>query len=740
MNDVIENKKIYLVQKRKGHRENYDVTKIKNVINWATENLDVNKLKLESKISDFLYDGITTLKIHENIILHASTLANSAEPDWVVVAGRLETMKLWKESKFKENNFYDFFKYMIETKNYDSRLFNMYSDSDVQKFNSLIKPEKDLEHSYGSVLTAKSKYLLKNETIQYMHMGNAMAIASIENKKDRNALVKKIYTALSERKISLATPWLSNLRNGGNISSCFILSVEDDLESIADNWKRAALISKMGGGLGVDLSRIRARLSEIKGRPGSSKGVVGWTKIFNDIAVEVDQGGKRAGAFTIHLPIWHRDIEEFLEIQAETGDIRRKAYDIFPQVGMYDLFMEIQKDKEGIWHTFCPYEVKKHLGIELYNCFGDKFEEAYYKCVNAYKEGVLKNVGTYLAREEILKPMMRTMFETGLPYIPFLDEINRRNPNKHDGNIPCVNLCTESFSNVVPDQLSHTCNLASPVVGRLASLEEAIEIAQLTVHILDNGIALTTTPNDINQAHNNRYRTIGVGVQGLNDFLARNNTNYNNLNLIAQLFESLAYGCILKSVELAKKRGAYPVFKGSTWDTGEQLSFYKEKSVCNFDWDSLQEEINKYGIRNSQLMSPAPNTSTSIFMDAAAGVMPVYAGFFREDNSTGKFPVASMFLKENPLGYAKTFNLFKQTDLAKAVGVMQWFTDTGISAEYIFDQNLPHSSSAFHLYQLICAAYEEKTKAIYYTRTIKKGTDIEDLMGFSDSGCVGCAG
>lgn len=737
----------YLIQKRKGFREDFDVSKLKKVIAWGTHGLNVNPLQLESLIGDFMHDGITTQEIHENIIYHAAALASIDQTDWVFVAGRLETMKRWKESQFKENNFKDFFHHMVETGKYADRLFSKYTKKDVKTLSELIVPERDLEHSYGSALTAKAKYLMEDETVQYMHMGNAMAIASIEKKENRLTFIKEVYEALSQRKISLATPWLSNLRSGGNISSCFIISVDDSMKSITDNWARAAFISKEGGGLGIDLARIRAKGAPVNGRPRSSGGVLGWAKVFNDIAVNVDQGGKRAGAFTVHVPVWHRDLEDFLEIQAEVGDQRKKAHDIFPQVGIYDIFMKTQQDN-GDWYTFCPHEVEHALGYKLYAIFGKEFESAYSHCVQAYKSGILKNVGEYSKKNDssardILKHMMRTQFETGLPYVAFLDRINETNPNKHDGHIPCVNLCTESFSNVAPDKYGHTCNLASPVVGRLESLEEATYIAGLTTHILDNGIELTITPNDINAAHNNRYRTIGVGIQGLHDYLAKNHTSYTNTAMVAELTEALAFGCVTKSVELAKERGAYPAFDGSRWATGEQIGQYKAVSSGNYDWTSLQKEMDLYGIRNSQTMSPAPNTSTSIFMDAAAGVMPVYASFFREDNSTGKFPIAAMYLSENPLGYSKTFNLYNQVELAKTIGAMQKFTDTGISAEFLFDLNKDVSDeheSAFELYKLINAAWEEGLKAIYYIRSIKKGSDIEDLMGFSDSGCAGCSG
>src|SRR5690606_15353101 len=122
-----------------------------------------------------------------------------------------------------------------------------------------------------------------------------------------------------------------------------------------------------------------------------------------------------------------------------------------------------------------------------------------------------------------------------------------------------------------------------------------------------NGIALTQSPIDISKDHNDRYRTIGVGIQGLHDYLALNYTNYSDLTTLSKLAESIEYGCVLESVELAKTRGSYPAFSGSMWHTGERIESFKRNSSAGYDWDLVQSEINTYGIRNSQLTSPAPN-------------------------------------------------------------------------------------------------------------------------------------
>lgn len=724
------------VTKRVGVTEPYQVQKVKNVIAYATEGLDVNPLELESKFDETLYDGIPTSSIHKNLVHHARSLCNADSPEWTFVAGRLQTMLHWAETGAYRQPFDAYVRKQIANKIYTHpAIWEAFTEEQWVELGREIRQDRDLDHSYGSVLTGQKKYLLRGEGIQQKHMVNAMIIASVEEPQNRIKMATEVYTALSLRKISLATPWLSNLRSNGNISSCFIIQLGDDLESIFDNVKNIARISKAGGGVGVDVSLIRSKGATIAGRPDSSGGVIGWIKIINDVAVAVDQGGKRAGAVTVNLPCWHRDINDFLELQTENGDLRKRAFDVFPQMGCHDEFMR-RVDAQQSWYTFCPHEVKTKMGFEITGVYGDVFTERYLACVEAYFNGTLKLVDEYENARTLFKKAMGQHFENGLPYLPFLDTINDRNPNKHDGSIPCVNLCVESFSNVQADVLGHTCNLASIVVGRMESSEDVIYHARLTTRILDNGIALTKPPIEISAVHNNRYRTIGVGIQGLHDYLARNYLSYNSLREITKLSELIEFGCVTESIELAKERGAYPAFAGSEWDNGNQIAYFKQHSVAGVDWDSKQRDINVYGIRNSQMTSPAPNTSSSIYMDAAAGCQPVYAPFFLEDNTTGRFPVVAMHFKMNPVCYARTYPKMDQMELVDAIAALQHHVDTGISAEYIFDRNNP-DFTARTAYEVLMHAWRKKTKAVYYIRSIKPG---ETWNGKPEEACAGCAG
>jgi ribonucleoside-diphosphate reductase alpha chain len=731
-----------MVEKRDGTKEPYDVSKIKKSIQMATEGQDVNPLELESKFDQFLKPGIKTRDIQLNVIQHAIQLATPAAPDWVNVAGRALAMDEWANFPLRGKSFKEVVHYNVSKGYYTKELLNFYTDENLEDLGAAVKMNRDLDYSYASLITAKKKYLGNFELNQHMHMVNAMRFGQFEPEETRIKFVKEVYNSLSQRKISLATPFLSNLRKGGNIASCFIIAVEDDIDSIFDNVKRVALISKNGGGLGIFLGYLRAKGSDVNGFQNAAGTIVQWIKILNDTLVAVNQGGKRAGAGTIALPIWHNDVLDFLDMQTEHGDPRMKAYDIFPQVTVPDIFMERDRNKES-WTTFCPFEVKKKLGINVRGLHGAAFTEAYLKIEKAAEDGKLHITRKFDNARELMKIIMRTQFETGLPYIAFTDTINNYNPNKDDDNghvgIPCVNLCTESFSNVKPDELGHVCNLASIVLGNIKDFKELGKISALTTRILDFGISLTNAPDKITAAHNNRYRTIGIGMQGLHDHLAKEYMNFRDLDYIRELAECVEFHAVQASVELAKRFGSFDAFEKSEWKNGNRIEKFKGFGSGKYDWHALQEQINQHGMRNSQLTSPAPNTSTSIYMDSSASILPVYDAFFSEDNKNGKLVVVAKYLKENPLAYGKTFSRHTAIEIIDVVGELQKFIDTGCSMELIFDQR-KENFNAKELYDAIHYAHSKGIKAIYYIRAIKKNATVDSAIKAEEENCVACSG
>ncbi len=734
------------VIRRDGSTTSLNIGKIREVVEWACEGKKVNSIALEAGLTTRLRDGITTREIQDNLINCALEMCSPEEPDWRYVAGRLHIWSLWKDTLvargYQYGNYEKTVKTQVKNRLYDERIL-IYSEAELKEAGSWINPDWDIDYDYAGALLITSRYLLKNELPQEALLTCSLLLASVESPGNRLPWAKKFYQAIAQRKISLATPILANLRTPkGSLTSCFILSIDDSLESIFGEITNAARISKNGGGVGVNVSRIRATGSWVMGKANASGGIIPWIKLLNDTAIAVNQGGRRAGAVTIGVDIWHLDVPEFLEMQTENGDQRRKAYDIFPQLVITDEFMRRVITKAE-WTLVDPYEVRTKLGIELAELWGEEFEEAYRLVeANLDKEIVLyKKINA----RDLFKSIMRSQVETGMPYIAFKDTINRANPNKHDGYIPGVNLCTESFSNVTPDKTAHCCNLVSLNLANIDG-EEIESNCQIAVRILDNTIDITNPPFDNAKNHNDKYRTIGVGAMGLADWLAKRKLSYNNLSEISNLFEEIGYWCTYSSMELAKERGAYQAFLGSEWSQGKLIgakpvAWFLNNAVQPQRWQQLAEDIQRFGIRNSHITAIAPNTSSSLVQGCTASVLPVYSRFFYDKWAKGTVPIAPPFIEEAFWFYSENKNL-EQQQVVKAIATMQEWIDTGISMELLFNLNegvyFPAEPNrcltAKDIFDTLVMAWELGCKAIYYVRTVQK-----DNFRESDDSCSSCA-
>lgn len=441
-NDASPASNIYVVR-RSGDRTPLDIRKIRNVVDWACEGIEVNKVSLEAGLTTRLKDGVTTREIQENLINCALEMCNIDEPQWRYIAGRLHIWSLWKDTIVVRDYLYENYDEVVAQKvkrgEYDNRLLG-YTKQQLQEAGSWINPDWDLDYDYAGAVLLTSRYLLPNELPQEALLTCALLLASVEEDPEKMRWAKNFYRAIAQRKISLATPLLANLRvPGGSLASCFITAMDDNLESIYEELTNIARLSKQGGGAGVNLSRIRGAGSWVMRKKGASGGVVPWIKLINDTAIAVNQGGRRAGAVTTSIDIWHLDVRRFLEIQTENGDQRHKAYDIFPQLVIPNEFMDRVKAKQD-WFLVDPYEVRTKLGIELAEKWGEEFNQAYARIEEAIAEGEIELFDKISSRD-LFKQIMRTELETGLPYLWFKDTVNEANPNKHEGYVPAGNLC-----------------------------------------------------------------------------------------------------------------------------------------------------------------------------------------------------------------------------------------------------------------------------------------------------------
>ena len=734
------------VIRRDGTSTALNISKIRAVVDWACAKLNANSIALEAGLTTRLRDGISTREIQDNLVNCALEMCSPEEPDWRYVAGRLHIWGLWKDILVSRGYQYGQYATTVKEKvasgQYDERM-SLYSVKELEEAGNWINSDWDTDYDYAGVVLLTSRYLLSNELPQEALLTCALLLALPESPENRLVWAKRFYEAIASRKVSLATPILANLRvPKGSLTSCFIVALDDNLESIFREITNAARISKNGGGVGANVSRIRATGSVVMGKPNASGGVIPWIKLLNDTAIAVNQGGRRAGAVTVGLDIWHLDVPEFLEMQTENGDQRRKAYDIFPQLILPDEFMRRVINKAE-WTLVDPYEVRTNLGIELAELWGEDFEKAYQLIES--KLGQEITLYKQVNARELFKEMMRSQVETGMPYLAFKDTINRANPNKHAGYIPGVNLCTESFSNVTPGQDAHCCNLVSL---NLANIEtaELEDCCQISVRILDNTIDLTSPPFEDAANHNNKYRTIGVGAMGLADWLAKNRFSYDHLTQISHLFEDIGYYCTQASMELAKERAPYNAFAGSDWSKGlligsKPVEWFKENAAQPERWLKLSDDIQTYGIRNSHITAIAPNTSSSLVQGCTASVLPVYSRFFYDKWAKGTVPIAPPFINNCFWFYPENKNL-DQNKVVKAIATIQQWIDTGISMELLFNLNhgvyFPDQPdrglTAKDIFDTLVLSWKEGCKAVYYVRTVQK-----DNFKESEAGCSACA-
>ncbi|NJO71843.1 MAG: ribonucleotide reductase large subunit, partial [Oscillatoriales cyanobacterium RM1_1_9] len=326
------------------------------------------------------------------------------------------------------------------------------------------------------------------------------------------------------------------------------------------------------------------------------------------------------------------------------------------------------------------------------------------------------------------------------------DTANRANPNQHEGVYSRRRTSAmESWSNVSPGKEAHTCNLTSLNLANL-TLENLPEICETAVRLLDNTIELTYAPFAASQFHNDKYRTIGVGAMGLADWLAQRRLSYTNLAEISDLFEEIGYYCTKTSMELARERGAYPAFPGSSWSSGQLIGakpveWFLDNAAKPERWQTLSADIQRYGIRNSHITAIAPNTSSSLVQGCTASILPCYSRFFYDKWAKGTVPIAPPFIRESFWFYPENKTLNQQI-VVKAVATVQQWIDTGISMELLFNLNQgiyfpdepERALKAKDIFETLVLAWESGCKAIYYIRTVQR-----DSFQEGSEGCTACA-
>ncbi|MED3667683.1 ribonucleoside-diphosphate reductase subunit alpha [Geobacillus kaustophilus] len=693
-------------------------------------------------------ESVTVEQLHQTAILEGLSYIDEEEPDWTFVCARLYLRQLYREAarqrgydeRERYGDFYSLLVALTEQGVYSPFLLERYTKEEVDAIGAFLDPEKDKLFTYIGLRTLADRYLARDyerrlyELPQERFLVIAMTLMVNEPPKRRLELVKEAYWALSNLYMTVATPTLANAgKSYGQLSSCFVDTVDDSLQGIYDSNTDIANLSKSGGGIGVYLGKIRSRGSDIKGFKGVSSGVIPWMKQLNNTAVSVDQLGQRKGAISVYLDVWHKDIFAFLDARLNNGDERLRTHDLFTGVCIPDLFME-QVEQRGDWYLFDPHEVRKVMGFSLEDFYDEEkgrgsFREKYWQCVNEPRLSKEK-----VPAIDVMKSIMRSQLESGTPFMFYRDEVNRQNPNRHLGMIYCSNLCTEIAQNQSPTVTKRqyvkdgtiiiekipgdfvVCNLSSINLARAVTDGVLARLIPIQMRMLDNVIDLNNIPVLQAGLTNEKYRAVGLGTFGWHHLLALKGIRWESDEAVRyadELYETIAYLAIQASMELAKEKGSYPAFPGSDWQTGAYFERRGYESHGELDWDRLKQDVARYGMRNGYVMAVAPNASTSIIAGSTASIDPIFLKVYAEEKKDYKIPVTVPDLNEQTTWYYKSAYHIDQRWSIKQNAARQRHIDQAIS----FNFYVVNTIKAKELLDLHLTAWKSGLKTTYYVRS-----------------------
>lgn len=785
---------VITVVKRSGRIETLDISKIQKYTASAVEGLEgVNQSELEVDAKIHFKDKITTEQIQKTLIQTAVDKIDIDVPNWTFVAARLFLYDLYhKVSGY--TGYKKLHEYFERGEREGKILKGLKEKFDLDLLDSKIDPKRDLQFNYLGIKTLYDRYLLKdtnNQPIELpQHMFMAIAMFLAQNEKEPNEWAIKFYDMISKFEVICATPTLANARTTRHqLSSCYVGSTPDNIEGIFDAYKEMALLSKYGGGIGWDVSRVRGLGSFIDGHKNAAGGVVPFLKIANDVAIAVDQLGTRKGAIATYLEIWHTDVSDFIDLRKNSGEERRRTHDLFPALWICDLFMKRVEANEH-WTLFDPYQCG-----DLTELYGEAFEKRYIEYEN--DSSILKE---QINAKELWKKILTNYFESGLPFLCFKDNANRCNPNAHAGIIRSSNLCTEIFQNTNPNhyvvevefedgsfmELEETdevvtdcgvhkkankitsidsingkkvfiasrkaqdgqtavCNLASVNLSKIHTKEDIERIIPIAIRMLDNVIDLNFYPNRKVKVTNILNRAIGLGIMGEAEMLATQNIEWGSdehLAKIDEIMELISFNAINASSDLAQQKGVYPQFEGSNWSKGifpidlankEALKLVNRNLLDqSCDWSALRQKVISQGMRNGYLMAIAPTSSISILVGTTQTIEPVYKRKWFEENLSGLIPVVVPNLTLETWNYYTSAYDIDQTKIIKAAAVRQKWIDQGQSTNIFIRLDLAGGKLLNDIYTL---AWKLGLKSTYYLRS--QSPDIEEKMDRSIE-CYNC--
>ncbi|AZB50064.1 putative ribonucleotide reductase large subunit [Staphylococcus phage 812h1] len=607
------------------------------------------------------------------------------------------------------------------------------------KFPSFMAGQKFYE-SYASKQYDENKKPIFVEDYEQHNVRVALYLFQNDYVKARELLVQ-----LMEQTFQPSTPTYNNSgqANRGELSSCYLFVVDDSIESLNFVEDSVANASSNGGGVAIDLTRIRPKGAPVRNRPNSSKGVIAFAKAIEHKVSIYDQGGVRQGSGAVYLNIFHNDILDLLSSKKINASESVRLDKLSIGVTIPNKFMELVKEGKP-FYTFDTYDINKMYGKYLDEL---NIDEWYDKLLNNDSIGKVKHDA-----REVMTDIAKTQLESGYPYVFYIDNANDNHPLKNLGKVKMSNLCTEisqlqEVSEIYPYSYSNQNVINRDVVCTLGSLNlvNVVEKGLLNESV-DIGTRALTKVTDIMdlpylpsvQKANDDIRAIGLGSMNLHGLLAKNMISYGSreaLDLVNSLYSAINFQSIKTSMLMAKETGKpFKGFEKSDYATGEYFVRYiresnqpktdKAKKVLDKvyiptqdDWDELAKAVKVHGLYNGYRKAEAPTQSISYVQNATSSIMPVPSAI--ENRQYGDMetyypmpylsPITQFFYE------GETAYKIDNKRIINTSAVVQKHTDQAVSTILYVESEIPTNK----LVSLYYYAWEQGLKSLYYTRSRK---------------------
>ena len=643
------------------------------------------------------------------------------------------------------------FDFMIRHTYYED-VFTMYTLADIEQLYKAAKEQNFKFQSYMAATKFYTDYALKsNDGAYYLedYEDRVISVALCLARGDV-AFAHELVIAMMKQTYQPATPTFLNAGRGrrGEMVSCFLLEIDDSLNAIGFNISTALNLSKMGGGVALNLSKLRARGESIKGFENAASGVVPVMKLLENSFSYANQLGQRKGAGAVYLNIFHQDIIEFLDTKKINADEKSRIQTLAIGLIVPQKLFELARINLPIY-VFSPFTVYQEYNRHLDDLDLDMMYEELVANVN------IKKTKLELSARDLLIKIATIQLESGYPYIVYKSNANKQHPLKGVGQIKMSNLCTEIFQLQETSEITDygqadiikrdvSCNLGSLNIANVME-NKAIKTAVYTgVKALTAVSDMTTIDNapSVKKA-NDELHAIGLGAMNLHGYLAKNQIDYDSAlatEFVNTFFMMMNYYALEASMEIAKQTGiTFKDFEQSEYANGAYFKKYEEKSfaptfdkiVTLFngmaipspsDWSALKKEVATYGLYHAYRLAIAPTQSISYVQNATPSVMPIVDVIESRTyaNSTTYYPMP--YLSMESFWYYKSAYNTNQFKIIDLIAEMQQHIDQGISTILYVNSDISTRELArYYIY-----ASEKGLKSLYYTRT--RHTTVEDCL------------